>query len=227
MRVSSRPDPPRRPAQSPAASFTPTATSPAASTTRPRPGSRPSRSRRPGEVPGQRGRGFEGAPSSSRSSAPSWSSTTSGCCGPTTSSPRTSRSTRSCTSWSTTPPRPSARPRPPRSGHRPEGPRLHRPDRQDLQGDQEGLTLRGPSPFGAAKGAPSTLRGPLALSGGGLRSCAAPPGRPPRGWCRCGCRGSRCRRTTRPGRAGPRRGRRRHGSGRPRSSCRSSWWCSS
>ena len=41
---------------------------------------------------------------SSRSSAPSWSSTTCGCCGPTTSSRRTSRSTRTCTSSSTRPP---------------------------------------------------------------------------------------------------------------------------
>ena len=63
----------------------------------------------PGEVPGQRRPGVPHPRADrSRSSAPTWSSTTCGCCGPTTSSRRTSRSTRSCTSCSTRPPRPPA-----------------------------------------------------------------------------------------------------------------------
>ena len=82
-----------RPVQPAQRRSTPTATSPAASTTRPRPASRPSRSRRtrrsstaPTTTSSRPG------PSSSKRSGPTWSSTTCGCCGPTTSSPSTWRS---------------------------------------------------------------------------------------------------------------------------------------
>ena len=79
---------------------------------------------------------------SSRSSAPSWSSTTSGCCGPTTSSRRTSRSTRTAPALQRGH---QARRRQRRQGlGRPgQGRRAageDRRDRQDLLGDQAGVT---------------------------------------------------------------------------------------
>ena len=66
----------------------PTATFPVVSTTRLRPASRPSRSRPSSRRrPPRTTRSSRSVRSSSRSSAPSWSSTTCGCCGPTTSRP--------------------------------------------------------------------------------------------------------------------------------------------
>ena len=128
----------------PVVRHTRTATCRAACTTRPRPGSRPSRSKRSWRsTRATTTRCSAPERCSSRSSAPSWSSTTCGCCGRTTSSRRTSRSTRSCTTLfnkatkaagaaggkGTVDP-----------GRRPETARPDRRDRHDLLGDQEGVS---------------------------------------------------------------------------------------
>ena len=145
------------PVSSPPLRSAPTATFPVAFTTPLRPASRPSpspRSARRSPTTTTRTSGL--VRRSSRSSAPSLSSTTCGCCGPTTSSPRTSRSTPSCTPSSTRPP--SRR----RLGHQgllrrgagPGAARQDRRDRPDLQGDQGRLSLavfaEGPVRRGAA-----------------------------------------------------------------------------